>query len=1463
MINPKRTFFIRLFKSLSRIVPLLIMFMATAHLNAQKSFSRDSAKFIKEYSTYVGQLNSEEIKKEIKLLQTYWSTGKFSKKELGDINQLANSMLLVGMKPDPYFLLLTKCLNAYVTNGLKNKVLTDFISISSQNLEANKLGFKAFMSTCYPLFSENTLADNDKRKWYVRNNDYTLSNKGGFSIEFVESDLICKAPFDSMIIIGTTGVFYPNDQMWKGDNGTMTWSRHGREDAYVEFGNYSVNLNGSEIQIKNAEYTNKDFFAGKVKGVFQDKVSYSTDTGLVSKSIYPSFSTYDANVEIKNLVGKEARYFGGISVKGKQIYSQTFGDKPATIELLFKGKTKIIVKSATFKISSGTVASQGAEIFVLMDSGQIYHPKARFNYNFEKKNVFISRGKEGLTRANFQDNYHNVEYEVDNINWKQEEPFIEFDNLSSDKPAIIESLNYYRRFKYDKIQGMLSANPIETMLRYAIKNRTSDIFLPDYAKYRRNEKKNMMIQVYDLADGGFIRYNPKNDSIHIEKKMFNYYYANKGVKDYDIIRLNSVISARSNASLNLLNDEVTVQGVRRFNFSDSQNVIAVPTEQTVVIKANRTLAFGGMIRAGRFDLFSKDFEFDYENFATKPTTIDSMRLYYPDEDGKMRRVNSVLSNLYGVLEIDKPNNKAGLKDFPEYPIFRSERGSEVTYDKPSTHNGVYKADDFKFVVDPFEIDSLDNFTVEGLQFDGTFISADIFPDFKYKLSIQEDFSLGFKKASPPSGYAMYMGKGQGFMDINLSNEGLYGSGRIEYSGTTIESESFLLLPNKTVAKANKFTVPEDGKYPAVVGANLGTTWSPYEENMSLATSNPDATMKVFKMGYDFSGEMKVTPTSLKGNGLLAWDEAEFTSTNMVFKPNGVTADTGAIKIFAADTNKIAFNSSNLRSNIDFTKREGKFTANNVNDLTYLPFNQYGSNMNDYKWNMDDKTIDINIGNMGAVKPYFVATKPGMDSLKFEAKHALFDIASGVLAIDEIPYIDVADSRVFPADGKAIVRENADMDTLYDSKIDANRIDKYHQFFSCKTKIKGRNQVRAIGLFNYENKHGKQEVLFDSIYAHDKILFADALVEAEDDFVIDRMIGYKGIMRVRGNSKSNHLFGYVKPDHGFDSFNGQWVRYRDSIDRNNVVLHIGVPEDKDGRTLPIGVYSYGRGTGYYPQFYGWKSSYSDVEITSDTGLLYYDYAKKQLVLGNEDKLFKGQIRGNTMTIDPVKGYMETEGQLNFGFDYKESNIQFGGNASLQEGDSTFTFNVLSLIQTKMPKELTDQIDKMAIEAGGADADINSDFVKKAFASIQPDNKTASKALNKLNSSKKFASGNDAEGLMAFSVDGLRYVPRERALFSRSTIDLFQVGDHTINAQFNCMYEIVKKRSGDGFQLYIEFTGNDWVYLSFVRGVMYVATSDAQFNTTIPALAEKYTTENFSMRYATSRTLGRFQDRYYDH
>ncbi|MBK7287951.1 MAG: hypothetical protein IPI95_13105 [Flavobacteriales bacterium] len=96
------------------------------------------------------------------------------------------------------------------------------------------------------------------------------------------------------------------------------------------------------------------------------------------------------------------------------------------------------------------------------------------------------------------------------------------------------------------------------------------------------------------------------------------------------------------------------------------------------------------------------------------------------------KVKNVLENVTGTLEIDAPSNKSGLqqKKYPEYPKFNSTKESFVFYDRPSIQNGAYKRDNFYYKSDPFVIDSLDNFTNEGLNFDGTLMSAGIFPDIR-------------------------------------------------------------------------------------------------------------------------------------------------------------------------------------------------------------------------------------------------------------------------------------------------------------------------------------------------------------------------------------------------------------------------------------------------------------------------------------------------------------------------------------------------------------------------------------------------------------------------------------------------------------------------------------------------------------------------------------------------------------
>jgi hypothetical protein len=133
----------------------------------------------------------------------------------------------------------------------------------------------------------------------------------------------------------------------------------------------------------------------------------------------------------------------------------------------------------------------------------------------------------------------------------------------------------------------------------------------DYARFMKTQPEYLKNTFIDLHDGGYLTYFPSQDSALIKPKLFNYVISHQGNRDYDVIRLSSLIAARPNATLNLLSNELTVEGVLKFYFSDSQHVVVLPTDQKVILKKNRRIAFGGMIRAGRFDFFGQKFEFDY------------------------------------------------------------------------------------------------------------------------------------------------------------------------------------------------------------------------------------------------------------------------------------------------------------------------------------------------------------------------------------------------------------------------------------------------------------------------------------------------------------------------------------------------------------------------------------------------------------------------------------------------------------------------------------------------------------------------------------------------------------------------------------------------------------------------------------------------------------------------------------
>jgi len=1488
---------------------LSIFFLSASFLSVAqyRSFSPEPEVFIEELTKHMTDNGQEHVAKEAAKFNMAWKEGVFDDKEKKAIRDICEDMLFRKLAVQPYFELFVSTINFYIANKIERKVLLQWQNISNELLKKNVKEYLAFLETANKLFAENILFSREQNKWYADNNKFELIYDGRVAIKFKYLNLTSEAFLDRMQIFDTEGSYYPDKSEWIGKNGRVYWTRVGTPEdvASCKLTKYSINLSSSSYTADSVYLRYPKYFTGDVLGRLTDKISFATSAEQIQNAKFPAFTSYKGNVKIDGIVGDLASYSGGFSLSGKEITGDNVFSDPVTITLFYKdtatkkNKVQVVLQSKSFKIDEGIVISLNSSITIMLDSGRnIYHPSVQIRYDFNKKELRVSKGDKGLQQMAFQDELHEVEIDVDRILWKQMTPYIEFDNVSDDKSVSIESKDFFKEFRYEKVQGILGYNPLYRIRDYSIKTRQKKFHLLDYAAYYNSVKDNLVEQIINLADDGYIFYDLVTDTVEIRDRLYNYVNNYIKVRDYDVIRMISVISARPNVTLNLNSMNLQVEGVRKFTMSDSQNVVVVPNEQQVLIKKNRDMIFGGIVRAGKVDFYSKGFKFHYNDFMIRDTHFDSMVLYYPDETTKaLRKVQSVLSDLYGTLEFDYPKNKSGLKkaDYPDYPIFTSERGSKVHYEYANTHNFIYKMDSFYFEVDPFRITNLNNFTAADLKLPGTFISDDIFPSFRYELTIQPDFSLGFvKEVNLP----MYKGAGNGAMVISLSNKGLYGSGEIKYLGSTTRSDDFLLLPKETVATSQSFDLPESGKYPLVSGLDVNTRWRPYDEKMFI-THNVEK-FDVFQMKYKFGGTLTLAPKALSGNGQLEWSEAEFYSKNMVYGTNKVDADTSGIRIFSINPEVFAFQTSNVKSNIDFTIREGHFQANAPDNMTYLPFNQYGTILSDYTWKMDPKRMEMRPNpKFPQVKPFFVSTKADQDSLKFECAYADFDMTEYVLYMEQIPFIDVADSRVYPNNGKAIVRQDADMDMLDSSFIEANRDDIYHKIYNCQTKIYGKNNIRAKGSYDYLTKLGEKHVIdMDSIKIdREKRLVGVGYVPDSQNYLLDVAIGYKGWTKILSTEKPITYTGFVKPIHTMDYLGGQWLKYVGPIDAQDVVIDVSNPRNVDDRKLLSGLFVAGDSVHVYPMLFGMKRNYSNVEVTLDSGIFYYDHETGDLVIGSRAKLFEKEEVGNFIRINDKARTIKTEGSYNMDLNVKRGfKAGFAGTSDWKEGDTTYTFDWSFYMDFPLPKEAIARMVEMANnENYGKQISIKTSRFTTNLGEFYTTAKEAKSLIDRvkntglLNSTNVIATSGFFEAVgkatdklkeifdpnlyikdvhdrapekAQFFVSSSKWYfdNKNNAFVSNGAIDIASINGVNINKQFGAIVVVDKKRSGDDAHIYIELNPNEFIYFNYVRGVMYAYSTDTKFNEAIIDKGEKISNNEYSLRRGTARSIDKLLRRF---
>jgi hypothetical protein len=1354
--------------------------------------------------------------------------------------ELSNNLLRKRMEAQnwEHLLRLVRYVGQNEEVGTFEKLVEHLALYSKQNPSTR---IKEYLYRLYLNEVSHLFSDANGIVWKAPYAYWTLSFVDGVPIfKIQDADLIGTYGEDSTTIMTTSMVYYPVDAQLHGEGGIVFWSRAGLADdeLYAELDRWTIDItkpfyNADSVVVHSSQYVMEPML-----GRLEERMSSRS----ADNARFPQFTSYSFDYHLPNIF-PEVHFVGGIGIAGAQFYGTAPENENAALKFSYNTDTVLSLFSRRFNFNDSLLSSGRAEVVAHLGKDSIYHPYCQMRFDPRIGQIRLTRFETGLGLSPFINTYHSMDMSVDQLIWNQGTPKISFRNLNlgSEQAAVFESRQYFRITRMEQLAGFQQNHPLMELRDASYSFGYENMPVESLIRALRMPKEQGEAFLFRMAIMGFATFDVEQGLYSLNERLFEYLDNWTGKRDYDVIQFVSRVPTGDNAQLSLLNYEMDIAGVGRIAVSDSQRVDLYPLGGKLTMREGMDFIFDGRINAGLFSYWGQDYGFDYDEFKIHMPQVDSMRFKVkefnppPGELAALVNVQTVLQNLQGELLIDQPNNKSSREYYPEFPIFRALNNSYVYYDHPSIHDGVYDRSRFYMALEPFTIDSLDNTTTDGIVFDATFHSADIFPVFEQPLIVMEDYSLGFKKSMLPT--QTYKGIGSFEGDIALSNQGLHATGRIDYIQSTTICSDILFFPEEAKGRAQQFTIAESTQgqgYPNATGVDNPFNWQPYQGQITAKTRNTP---------FDMYGEPEVVAEGsltygnrgLFGKGELRYYTAKHNSDDegYQFFRRGFTSTLQDFRVKTAlSDEQWAFQMISASADINFDDQKGLFDKIDSYSTIDFPANQYQAYMDHAEWAMDKQTVDIKHNEEGA--SYMVSTHPLQDSLDFEAAYARFQLRPSILEAFEVAKIDVADASILPDSGHVIIRRNAEMDPLKNSKIIANRFSRLHNFYDATSRIKGKNSYTANGMYDYVDEDGMQWPLhFHSIRPDTAdMTIADATVEEKDDFFISPYFGYRGGIRLMADQSMLHFKGSILIQHACKNLQTTWFDIDTDIEPTDIVIELPINDPLKLRDNTFnGIYISQDSLGGHSNFLSKYADRADIEVLSATGVLFYDREEKGYVITTLEKLLDYTLP------DPYLVFHNYDCDLY-------------GTGTLAVLENT------GLVESRMAGAVTHDLntDEVIVDAvWSIDAPLNKD-AWEAVASIFTKGTNATRSYDKAYEQGVFGLLGSKEGqkylanIASHEVDGkfpkdfrksivlnevnLEYNGRFKTFQSNAEAGIQSIYGVPVYGKVDALIEIKNRRRGGEFTVYL-YDGNDYIYMNFKGIVMSLRSSDDLFNESILA------------------------------
>jgi hypothetical protein len=1505
----------------------------------QELFSPARDKFVKEFAKYLAAYDGQLSRQFMKDLEPVILNGTIPDDYFKRMVATCNLMDAKKLKAFPEVYNYVFSVYSFVVNKQPQSSFAAWHESVDKMLDSRNVSrFKDFIGASANFFSAGVLNETRNYQWKIRGGQYVFRyEKDGPVIEFTNSTLACyiintddrtndKIPFkDSAVVYNTTGVFDVLKDRWDGKGGKVTWVKVGlpESETFAMLTSYRISLKTTNYNCDTVTLTTP-YFSKPIKGTLSERtMNFARDIDKV----FPQFISFDKKLAIKNIM-PDVDYEGGFALKGASFVGVGTQAEKASMIFYRQQRPFVRVSSQEVQIDDKMMITNNASIHMtigLKDS--IFHPGANVAFFRERNALELNRGKTGISMAPFIDSYHKLEVYVDRIIWDRKNPELIFkwgEGISQEQRiARFESLDYYNGQLYDRLGGTTGTHPLAAIHQYVYKFDETVLTEGKAASSLGRTIEGAKPLLLELANYGFLSYDLDKGIVTVMPKLSQFVQAKAAKVDYDNIIFVSDMRPKSldgytreeierDAFLRQMQEkyqkenqerrimphfgtmdlgslDLNLRAIDRVTLSDFQNTQVFPENDMVTVKQNRNFLFTGWVNTGRWEIHLKDGSYDYDQ--NKLNIIESDMAYirvtpFKEEDGKRAiRTFSSIAGLKGEILVDNPKNRSGMrqKEYTDYPKLISKTPTKVFYSDRKIQRGAYDSLRFYFTLDPFEFDSLDNFNEAAARFKGEMTSGGIFPKFREELKVMPDYSLGFVQQAPKEGYDFY-GTGSKYKNkIVLSNNGLQGSGEIEYETSLSVSKAFTFMPDSTVGYAEFTNKPREVgiESPDIVGENVLVTYVP--NGNVLKARSMQKPMKFFEGEAAFNGVAFVRPSGVKGRGAFDFKSANLSSLNFTFKRWDIIADTASFKLSDQQEgvhpdDALAFKTDNVQGQVSFKDRKGQFKSNYGEEMVHFPINQYVCRMDMFNWFMDqdelelykDASSQLNIDtDLDLAGSNFFSTHKDQDSLNFLAPKARFEMRTKTIFCDKVEFIDVADARIYPDSMKVTIRKKAKMDELSNSRIVANYITKYHEIRKAQTNITAKKAYTSKGEYPYYDLDSNLYVIqLDKIYLDSSFqTVAEGKVDVSRNFKLSPQFDFYGNVKMNASNPNLLFKGATRINHNCESFAKNWMSFEARIDRLNIQIPVtDNMKTLEGKPISAGVvWQFSDNvdsTLMYPTFLSELRSAGDKKILSSTGLLQYTRSTTEFEIGTPEKLLNRGDVGNYVALNAETCSMTGDGKIDLGFDYGDVTVDAVGTVDYNQAKQETTMNITLKVNMPVDKGIFEKMaEGIAALPDLKPLDMNPTTLEQALSTW-----SSVKVADKFKSDytlrgdvKKMPS--ELENTFILTGIRLKSISKDdefRGLVS-SKIEgsLVSVYSEPVLKSLPVQVAFYRASTGNRFGINIEVPGGKMYFFNYdlrkKDGIMSVYTSDKEMEEKIAALKpDKKKSKNFEYDVTSNPT-----------